>query len=142
WPRFYATLEPARFRRSWLAPENYDPDIIEADLTLLAALNFNLVSIQYHDTTGAPRPEAARSLVDFLDRCRNHGLWANISILAFVGAGAAPPALFAGQLTSANPDIGTQLRAAFLPGNDRVFAYDLLWEPHLGVHSERLAFDP
>ena len=33
------------------------------------------------------------------------------------------------------------LRAAFLPGNDQVFAYDLLWEPNLGLHSDRLQID-
>jgi len=141
WPRSHAALEADRFRQSWLMPENYDPDSIEADLTLLASMNFNLVSIQYHDAGGGFHPEAARSLVDFLDRCRNHGFWANVSIKAFLGFGAAPPALYYGQLRIADPDIGMLLGAAFLPGNDRVFAYDMMAEPRLGAHNERLIFD-
>ena len=134
WPRYAAALEPARFTQSWLWPQNYDPDLIEADLSLLASLNFNLVSIIYNDIGGA------RSLIDFLDRCRNHGLWANIYINAFAGP-STPAILYNGTFGGVNRNIGPQLQAAFLSGNDRVFAYDLLWEPSVGLHADRLAFD-
>ncbi len=137
WPRYAAALEPARFSQSWLLPQNYDPDLVEADLSLLASLNFNLVSFQYSPYGG---PEQARSLVDFLDRCRSHGFWANIFISAFVG-GAPPAILSHGSVLGINPNIGSILRAAFLPGHDRVLAYDLLWEPLLGLHSDRLPLD-
>jgi hypothetical protein len=140
WPRYAAALEPARFAQSWLSPPNYDPDIIEADLALLASLNFNLVSIQYTDTNGRFDFSLARSLVDFLDRCRNHGIWANIYIPAFIG-GAPPAILNQGGVLGVNPNIGPILQAAFLVGNDRVFAYDLLWEPALGLHGDRIALD-
>jgi hypothetical protein len=136
WPRYTAGLEPARFGfgQTWLLPQNYDPDVIEADLTLLASLNFNLVSILYGDIN------AARSLVDFLDRCRKHGFWANIYIDAFI-PGSDPAILSHGHLLGINSNIGSLLQAAFLPGHDRVFAYDLLWEPDLGLHSDRAALD-
>jgi len=134
WPRYTSGLEPARFAQSWLAPQNYDPDLVEADLALLASLNFNLVSFQYTGT------EQARDLVDFLDRCRNHGLWANVYIPVFV-PGTPVAVLYYGQPTKINPNIGALLQAAFLPGHDRVFAYDLLWEPVLGLHNDRLPLD-
>jgi hypothetical protein len=134
WPRYTAGLEPARFVQSWLAPQNYDPDLIEADLALLASLHFNLVSIAY---TGH---EQARSLVDFLERCRRHGLWANIFIPAFI-EGGPPEIVYSGQSQIVNPDIGSLLHAAFLPGNDRVFALDVLWEPRLGAHGDRITLD-
>ena len=123
WPRYYTGLELGRAFQSWLSPQNYDPDLVEADLSLLASLNFNLVSIQYLTSDGA------QSLVDFLERCRNHGIWANIFIQATTNG------------YSLNPNIGSMIRAALLPGNDRAFAYDLSWEPNLGNHDSRVSLD-
>ncbi len=134
WPRYTAALEPARFYQSWLSPQNYDPDVVEADLGLLASLNFNMVSIHYFGTDGA------RSIVDFLDRCRRHGIWVDISIDAF--GGGAPSILNRGQLLGINSSyITSLLQSAFLTGNDRVLAFSLLSEPFLGVHSDRLGID-
>lgn len=40
WPRFLAGIDPASFNgQSWLDAGQYDPDIIEADLTEIAALS-------------------------------------------------------------------------------------------------------
>ena len=105
---------------------NYDPDLVEADLSLIASLNFNLVNIQYIDLVVAWNEGVARSLIDFLERCRSHGLWVRISFPATLGNGA-----FTGNM---NPALRTYLEAAYLPGNDRVFAYELLWEPFVGSH--------
>src|SRR5207302_9363152 len=45
WPRFTAGVDAGVFNgQSWLEPGQYDPDLIEADLTAIAALHFNLVS--------------------------------------------------------------------------------------------------
>ncbi len=124
WPR-YAALLPLTI--SWLEPQNYDPDQVEADLSLLASLHFNLINIQYVD----PQPDwqqQARSLLDFLERCRNHGIWVRISLPATLGNNA-----YAGSL---NPGLGSFLEAAYLPGNDRVFAYELLWEPFIGFQNQ------
>ena len=133
-PRYAVALEPPRSNQNFLTPQNYDPDLVEADLALLASQNFNLVSFQY---TG---PEQARALVDFLDRCRNHGIWANIYIPVYTFV-TPLAALFYGKPKGIDPNIGALLQAAFLPGNDRVFAYDMLFEPVLGLHSDRLPLD-
>lgn len=140
WPRYVVGDEPTRFEQPWLLPKNYDPDLVDADLSLLASLNFNLVSIQYRTLDQFAGTGQDRSLVDFLDRCRKYGLWANIYIDAFI-PGPSPDILNDGNLLGVNPNLGTMLENAFLPGNDRVFAYDLLWEPELGLHSDRMAAD-
>src|SRR5207244_1276603 len=104
---------------------------------LLQSLNINLVSIQFHPYVG---PEQGRSLIDFLDRCRNHNIWANIYIDAFVN-GTPLAALYAGQPFKINSGLTTIMQSALLQGNDRVFAYDLLWEPFLGGQTGRRLMD-
>jgi hypothetical protein len=120
WPRLAVA-----YGRSWFDAGTYDPDMVEADLTGIAALGFNLVSVQYSDRGGLSAP-AGRSLIDFLERCRNHGIWAQIALATTVLNGA-----YGGQMS---PDLDTSLLGALLPGNDRVFAYELLWEPMVGMH--------
>jgi hypothetical protein len=128
WPRYIAGIEQVDFNgRSWLAPEQYDPDLVEADLSQIAALHFNLVNIQYGDLQG-DWIHQGRSLMDFLERCRHHGIWARIALHAAIGNEALTGTL--------NPALGSYLTAAGLPGNDRVFAYELLWEPFIGSHDQ------
>src|ERR1035437_10619059 len=103
--------------QSWLEAGQYDPDVIEADLTEIARLHFNLVNIQFSDYEASWYQEG-RPLIDFLERCRNHGIWVRISLAATVLNSA-----YAGQISF----LENYLQAAYLPGNDRVFAYDLLW---------------
>ena len=128
WPRFIAGTDPGAFNgRSWLDLGQYDPDLVEADLTEIAALHFNLVNIQFSDFQGSWAPEG-RALIDFLERCRNHGIWVQISLRT-----TSTNAAYAGQ---ASPTLESYLQAAYLPGNDRVFAYELLWEPMIGTHDK------
>ena len=123
WPRNNAVIPGYQ---SWLDPINYDPDLVEADLTLIQSLQFNLVNIRYINSQGNV-PALGRSLIDFLDRCRNHGLWVRIDLPITRSDNA-----FTGDL---NPDLGSYLQSAYLPGNDRVFAYEVLWEPFLGFQN-------
>jgi uncharacterized protein (TIGR03437 family) len=139
WPRYVAGVEPAAFAQSWLAPQNYDPDVVEADLTELASLHFNLVSLQY--AIQPPMTDEARSLIDFLDRCRKHGIWANIAFLPLMPNTNPPLLEYDGELLGLNPNIASTLQSAYLPGNDRVFAYDMLWEPGLSNQAARAAID-
>ncbi|MBZ5623673.1 MAG: choice-of-anchor D domain-containing protein, partial [Acidobacteriia bacterium] len=127
WPRFIAGIDPGAFNgQSWLEAGQYDPDLVEADLTEIAALHFNLVNIQFSDYEGFWAQEG-RALIDFLERCRSHGIWVQVSLRT-----TSTNAAYAGQIS---PTLESYLQAAYLPGNDRVFAYELLWEPMIGTHS-------
>ena len=123
WPRYAAGLGP---NLSWLEPQVYDPIQVEADLTEVASLHFNLVNVQYVDPEPY-WPTQARSFIDFLERCRSHGIWVRVALRATLGDN-----VFNGTL---NPQLGDYLNEAFLPGNDRVFAYELLWEPYIGMQN-------
>jgi hypothetical protein len=128
WPRFIAGMNAGNFNgQSWLEAGQYDPDVIEADLTEIAALHFTLVNIQFSDYEASWYQEG-RALIDFLERCRNHGIWVRISLAATILNSA-----YAGQISST---LENYIQAAYLPGNDRVFAYDLLWEPMVGTHDK------
>jgi uncharacterized protein (TIGR03437 family) len=126
WPRFIAGQNVGEFNgQSWLESSQYDPDVVEADLTEIAALHFNLVNIQFSDYESGWAQEG-RALMDFLERCRNHGIWVQVALRTTLLNGA-----YTGQM---NPTLDSYLQAAYLPGNDRVLAYELLWEPMVGTH--------
>jgi hypothetical protein len=126
WPRYIAGIGLGEANgQSWLEANQYDPDLVEADLTEIAALGFNLVNIQFSDYIDGWDQEG-RALIDFLERCRNHGIWARIFLSATYLNGP-----YNGQLS---PTLDNYLQSAYLPGNDRVFAYELLWEPMIGMH--------
>ncbi|HEY1337987.1 MAG TPA: hypothetical protein VGF59_10780, partial [Bryobacteraceae bacterium] len=126
WPRYIPGIEPVSFNgQSWLQPEQYDPDLIEADLSEIEALHFNLVNIVYGDLQ-FDWVRQGRSLMDFLERCRHHGIWVRIALRATVTSQA-----LTGEL---NQQVGSYITSAALPGNDRVFAYELIWEPFVGLH--------
>jgi hypothetical protein len=111
-----------------LRPEAYDPELIETDLTTMEKLGFNTISVSYGmGSDAAP-------FLDFLDRCRRHGLWAHISI-------RAASYVFTPGATFDPGGIRRTLISAHLPGNDRVFAYDIVWEPHFGGYQERRSRD-
>ncbi len=99
---------------------------MEADLTQIAALNFNLVNIQYFDFQHMQQ-QMGRSLIDFLERCRNHGIWARIFMRTELYGGAYS--------NTADTDLASYIEDAYLPGNDRVFSYELLWEPMAGTQT-------
>ena len=128
WPRYIAGLEQVRYDgRSWLGADLYDPDLVEADLSEIAALGFNLLNIQYGAVSSSLIQEG-RALMDFLERCRQHGIWVRVALRTTLGNAA-----YTGMLL---PSVGSLLEAAYLPGNDRVFAYELLWEPMVGSHDQ------
>ncbi len=120
WPRSTSGLPASLYGQGWLSALVYDPTIIEADLTEMQQLGFNVVSgIQYSNTAQAP------ALRDFLARCDAHGIRANVFL-----SGADPRSPNLQQLTAV-------LQAADLPHDTAVFAYDLAWEPHFGTFANR-----
>lgn len=123
WPRYSVGLEPEDFSRHWLDPIFYDPTVVEEDLDLVKKMGMNCVSIQYLDPSQAP------ALIDFLTRCYRKGIKANVFL-----PGAHPlhfkPAL-----------VSSLIKAADLPNQPSLFAYDVAWEPVWGRYEERRRFD-
>ena len=132
WPRYAPAMPGGGLgATSWLSSTYYDPESVEADLTEVAALGFNLVAIQFIDLNNfgefqATGIQEGRALADFLERCRNHGLWVQVAL-----PGSITNSAYAGQPKT---PLEAHLQSAWLPGNERVFAYDLLWEPMVGTH--------
>lgn len=123
WPRSSIGLEPRAYHLGWLLPWSYDPEVVERDLVELEALRVNLVSIQYMDPRKAPQ------MVDFLERCRTHRMFVNVFV-----AGAHP-------LTPNFEVLRRLVLDAGMPESDRIFAYDLAWEPNLGREDRRAQWD-
>jgi len=111
WPLYVSGSEPGDYSLGWLTPGFYQPDEVEADLVRMESLGINMVSIQLG------RPDCIRNLLDFLRRCRRHGIRVN----GFLGT--ASPLKFDEAATRAF------LRQAHLADNSTLFAYDIIWEP-------------
>jgi hypothetical protein len=79
WPRFTTGIPGSFYGLNWLESRFYDPELIEADLTQIAALHFNLVNLQFSDFEDLWAQEG-RSLIDFLERCRDHGIWVQVAL--------------------------------------------------------------
>jgi len=124
WPLSVAGLEPSEYRLPWLSPRFYDPERTQRDLERVRDFGMNVVCIQYLSES------QARSLIDFLERCRSLGLRAFIFLQG-------------GNPLNPNPPLLQRLiRAAHLAENDAVFAYDIAWEPRVGREAERRCYDP
>lgn len=130
WPRYVAGMEPPEYYSHWLNPSDYVPELVDQDLAILQTLGVNVVSIQFE------RKDEVPQLRDFLARCGRYGIKANIFL-----RGAHPLDPDATDDLSQRPFLDL-MRAADLRGNPHVFAYDLAWEPRMGVESERKRFDP
>jgi len=117
-------LEESTEFEYWLDPAPYDPEIIERDLSDIARIGFNVVSVfQYY------RSRHSHNLLDLLDRCRDHGLKVNLSLRP------GTPLNFPWE------QVREMILPARLPQNDTVFAYDLAWEPRWGAHDKRKRWD-
>ncbi|MCC6697273.1 MAG: hypothetical protein IT365_16715 [Candidatus Hydrogenedentes bacterium] len=129
WPLYVSGMEPPEYFSHWLTSANYIPELVEADLATLESLGVNLVSIQYARVKEAPQ------LRDFITRCGRHGIKVNVFL-----SGAHPIHPSAMDNLAERPFMEL-LRAADLRGNPHVFAYDLAWEPRMGVYAERRQYD-
>lgn len=129
WPLYVSGLEPMGYYSHWLSERFYIPELIDLDLDLLAEMGVNLVSIQYS------RAEEAPQLRDFLARCHDRGIFANIWV-----AEAHPTSPSGSDDLSQRPFVDL-IRAADLQDVPSVFGYDLAWEPALGPQDQRAQYD-
>ncbi|MGI6352500.1 MAG: hypothetical protein ACOX6M_12515 [Armatimonadota bacterium] len=124
WPLYASGADPEWYWSHWLSSNQYDPDAVERDLALMERLGVNVVSIQYQNE------DMSRPLVDFLARCRRHGVYANVYLPNTHPLGFSPAHARA------------LLTLPRLARNPAVFAYDLAWEPNLGREGARAGHDP
>jgi hypothetical protein len=123
WPLYCSGHEPYQYRTlSWQSPGQYDPEWLDLDLDQVVALGMNSISVQF------PGLSAVRSMMDFLERCRNRRIKVNISV--------------DGHAIIGQPERAVQLiEEAHLATDDAVYSWDLAWEPNMGQYAERCKLD-
>ncbi len=109
----------------WLGAAAYDPEVIQRDLTCIAGLGMNAISVFLHFDSNA-----AQNLPDLLRRAESLGLKANVSLRP------GTPMEFEWD------KMQTMIQSNRLAQSDTVFAYDLAWEPMWGDQAERKRWDP
>ncbi|MDD5309691.1 MAG: hypothetical protein PHU25_20435 [Deltaproteobacteria bacterium] len=118
-PTIFSKVFP---EHAWLEDGYYNPKIVEDDLVALAGLGVNVVSTQTFSS--APSAASCANLKDFLNRCHDHGIFANLYIGN--GNGAPDPAW-----------ITVIPETCALRDHPAIFAYDLAWEGFLGQYATR-----
>jgi hypothetical protein len=126
WPQYVSGMDRDDYWAGWLQRRYYDARWVEEDLQRMKDLGINLVSIQAND------PKFYRNLLDFLARCRRHGIYVNLF------CGLASPLDFREQA------LREFIETAHLADNATIFAYDTIWEPGNYVFSQswRRRWDP
>lgn len=109
-------LEDQEAFEQWLGARAYDPEVIEEDLTRIAGMGFNSVSVFLYRSS-----METRNLFDFLARAQRHGLKVNLSLRPH-----ADPFDFN------RDEVRDMITFCRLAENDTVFAYDLAWERGFG----------
>jgi len=115
----HAGSEQFRQPSGWLNPANYDPVETERDLSVLASVGINAVSIQIRSIRDSI------ALQDFLERCRKHRIYVHAYLPRLFGIGR-------------NFSIAEKIiKNSDLPKHEHVFAYDIAWEAHAGSSKRR-----
>jgi hypothetical protein len=124
WPRYSIALEQEDYTFHWLTPGFYNPEEVERDLQQLESLGANFVAIRAHHQNDR------RTVLDFLRRCRNHGLRAFIFLQSHVITD--DPHYFQGLMMPYHfqeKDVAAFIRATRLAENPTLLGWDLIWEP-------------
>jgi hypothetical protein len=124
WPRYAIALEQEDYTFHWLSPGFYNPEEVERDLRQLESLGANFVAIRAHHQNDR------RTVLDFLRRCRNHG----IRVFLFVQSHVITddPHYFQGLMMPHHfqeKDVAEFIRATRLAENPTLMGWDLIWEP-------------
>lgn len=111
-------LEDGEVFERWLGAKGYDPVIVEEDLSRIAALGFNSISVFLYRSS-----MEARNLFDLVLRAERHRLKVNLSLRPH-----ADPFDFDWD------EVRDMIAFYRLPECDTVFAYDLAWERGFGSY--------
>jgi len=114
----------------WLGSANYQPAVIEEDLTVMESLGMNCISI-----LGSLEPDTWDAMIDVLNRCQQH----NIKVfLSFPYANPLKPEFYNIDSETALDNVITTLK---LDEHPAIFAYDIAWEPYLCLRQYRQRYD-
>lgn len=124
WPRYAIALEQEDYTFHWLTPGFYNPEEVERDLRQLESMGATFVAIRAHHQNDR------RTVLDFLRRCRNHGLRAFLFVQSHVITD--DPHYFQGLMMPHHfqeKDVAEFMRATRLAENPTLMGWDLIWEP-------------
>jgi len=124
WPRYAIALECEDYVYHWLTPGFYNPEEVERDLAQLESLGANLVCIRAHHENDR------RTVLDFLRRCRNHGIRVFLFLQSHVITDE--PHYFQGLMMPfcfQEKAVEEFIRQTRLAENNALLGYDLIWEP-------------
>ncbi len=124
WPRYAIALEQEDYTFHWLTPGFYNPEEVERDLQQLESMGATFVAIRAHHQNDR------RTVLDFLRRCRNHGLYAFLFVQSHVITD--DPHYFQGLMMPYHfqeKDVAEFIRATRLAENPTLMGWDLIWEP-------------
>jgi len=124
WPRHTIALEQEDYVYHWLTPGFYNPEEVEKDLGLLESMGATFVAIRAHHENDR------RTILDFLRRCRNHGIVAMVFLQSHVVTD--DPHYFQGIMTPFHYQtdaVREFMRATRIADNPALLCWDLIWEP-------------
>ena len=124
WPRHSIALEQEDYVYHWLTPGFYNPEEVERDLQQLESMGATFVAIRAHHQNDR------RTVLDFLRRCRNHGLRAFLFVQSHVITD--DPHYFQGLMMPYHfqeKDVAEFISATRLAENPTLMGWDLIWEP-------------
>lgn len=124
WPRHAIALEQEDYTFHWLSPGFYNPEEVERDLRQLESMGATFVAIRAHHQNDR------RTVLDFLRRCRNHGI--RVFLFAQSHVITDDPHYFQGLMMPHHfqeKDVAEFIRATRLAENQTLMGWDLIWEP-------------
>jgi hypothetical protein len=124
WPRYAIALEQEDYVFHWLTPGFYNPEEVERNLRQLESMGATFVAIRAHHQNDR------RTVLDFLRRCRNHG----IRVFLFVQSHVITddPHYFQGLMMPHHfqeKEVTEFIRATRLAENPALMGWDVIWEP-------------
>lgn len=117
-------IEDGTYYEYYLDAQPYDPDIIGRNLDDIKSTGANAISAFVYY-----RSIRSRNVLDLLEQCRERGLKVNLALRP------GTPMDFRWD------EMRELIVTNRLAENDTVIAYDLAWEPYIGWHGMRRAYD-
>ncbi|TAL72138.1 MAG: hypothetical protein EPN88_05140, partial [Bacteroidetes bacterium] len=133
WPRNAIATEQVDYLYHWLTPGYYDPEQLDDDLQRLQNMGANFIAIR------ANYAENRRTLLDFMRRCRNHGI--RIYLFLQTHEVTVEPHYFQGILMPFHFEeekFAEFIKETRISGNPTLMSWDLIWEPSVWLFQDNV----